>query len=112
MSTNTNIQRSARLRGVNIHVPMSELLNTDGFAGKLIVVREHGDDDARTVQIEDILPADPRVSPVGTFDLLCLDSHDLVVVLEGLFVHQIEDMLVGECHADCPDCSAFNRKEG
>lgn len=91
-------------------IPMSELLNVEGFADKLIIVPDQHGDDPRTVQINDVLPADPRVSQPGTFDLLCLDAHDLVVVLEGLFIHQIEAMLVSECDPGCADCAPFARK--
>lgn len=104
-------------------VQMSELLDTDGFVGRLIlkpstqrvfvagaeVEIEVGD--PTTLKIEDVLVADPRISPLGTFDLLTSDASGAINVEEGLFIHQIEDMLVSECDPECADCAPFTRKE-
>lgn len=104
-------------------IRFDELLNTDGFVGKLIlkpstqrvfvagaeVEIEVGD--PTTLKIEDVLVADPRISPYGTFDLLTSDASGAINVEEGLFIHQIEDMLVSECDPECADCAAFARKE-
>lgn len=89
-------------------VLISDLLNTSGFTGKLIVSKT-GEDEVRTMRIEDISPG--RVT--GTIDVLVAfreGEDEGADVLAGLFIHQLEDMLVGECDPGCPDCLALKEE--
>jgi hypothetical protein len=105
-------------------VQTSELLEVEGFIGKILcipsqerifVTNEDGEtaiESGRptTIQIEEMIHGFP-ITPFGSFDVMGLDADGAVHVLEGKFIHEIEDMLVGPCSPECADCARL-REEG
>lgn len=105
--------------GTTTVIPTTELLNTDGFVGKLLVldtarftadssgaIIDREEAGALTVQISQIRAS--RVTP-GAFDVLVVTADRTYKVLGNLFIHQIEDLFVGECDPRCEDCKPFRR---
>ena len=83
-------------------VSMAELLNHEGFLGKLIV-RATSPESVVTMRIDEMESG----ATLGQFDLLGTDADGNIHLVDGVFVHQIEDMFVGECHPDCEECNAL-----
>lgn len=104
-------------------VQTSELLDTEGFVGQLIiqttdrvfVAEPDGtvsieSDEPRTLKIADIVHAFP-LGEFGTFEMMAVDADGMVEVFEPLHIHEIESMLVGPCDPECADCASL-REEG
>jgi hypothetical protein len=84
-------------------ISMAELLNSDGFIGKLIV-RSTSPESVVTMRIDEM---ESSGATLGQFDLLGTDADGNIHLVDGVFIHEIEDMYVGECHPDCEECNAL-----
>ena len=90
-------------------VRYDELLNTEGFVGRIIEVPSVDPRFESVAMIEEIEPG----SRFGTFDLLVRvpvenpEVEDEVLFLEGLYIRDIEAMLSDEQDCNCADCEAL-----